>query len=98
VDALLFYRLQNVTCPFLDNASCSIYPARPFACASHFATTPPQCCSPFDLRTPKIYKGSFAEELDDLPPGDALVEDSGLTLMPVKVYSILQAENIFINK
>ena len=97
-DALLFYRLQNAACPFLNHASCSIYPARPFSCASHFATSPPQWCSPLDLRTPRIYKGSFGDYIADLSLNAEQFNDTGPTLMPEKVYEILQAENIFTSK
>jgi Fe-S-cluster containining protein len=95
VDVLLFYKLQNIACPFLDKGSCSIYPARPFTCASHFASSPPQWCSPRDIRNPKIYKGSFASEIDDLSLNNEQLKDPGLTLMPVKVYEILQADHYF---
>jgi Fe-S-cluster containining protein len=95
VDLLLFYKLQNIACPFLDKGACSIYPARPFTCASHFASSPSQWCNPRDIRNPKIYKGSFAGEIADLSLYNEKLKDPGLTLMPVKVFEILQADYYF---
>lgn len=35
----------GVTCPFLENESCSIHPERPIACREYLVTTPPERCS-----------------------------------------------------
>ncbi len=91
-DALLFYKLQNIACPFLNEGSCSIYSARPFTCAAHFATTPPEWCIPLDPRQPKIYKGSFADEIADLSFYHQHLSDPCLTFMSVKVHEILQKD------
>jgi Fe-S-cluster containining protein len=89
-DALLFYKLQNIPCPFLNESSCSIHYARPFTCAAHFVTTPPEWCSPLDSREAKIYKGSFADEIADVSLYNEQLSDPGINLMPVKVYEIIQ--------
>ena len=90
-DALLFYKLQNIACPFLNEGSCTIYSARPLACAAHFATTPLEWCSPLDSRNPKIYKGSFAGELADVSLYHEQPGDPG-AVMPVKVYEIIHKD------
>jgi Fe-S-cluster containining protein len=91
-DALLFYKLQNTACPFLDECSCSIHSARPFTCAAHFATNAPEWCSPLDPRQPKIYKGSFADEMADLSFYHEHPSHPCLTFMPVKVHEILEKD------
>ncbi len=82
-DALLFYKLLNVVCPFLIENSCSIYYARPFTCATHFVTSPPEWCNPRDPRSPEVYKGTLAGVAEEFDSAD-------LNFMPVKVYEILR--------
>jgi hypothetical protein len=92
LDSLLFYKLQNTPCPFLKEDSCSIHFARPFTCAAHFVTTNPLWCSPRDPRSPRVYKGSFAPEIADLSFYQGPLKEPGLTLMPVKVYEIMERD------
>lgn len=91
-DASLLYKLQNIPCPFLNESSCSIYFARPYTCSAHFVTSPPEWCSPRDPREPKIYKGSFADEIADLSLYNEQLSHPGITFMPVKVYEIIQKD------
>jgi len=97
-DALLFYKLQNIACPFFNESSCSLYSARPFTCAAHFVTTPPEWCSPLDSREPKIYKGSFVDEIADLSFYNEQLSDPGITLMQVKVYEIIQKDRAYLSQ
>ncbi len=43
---MLRYHEANIPCAFLVDGSCGIYPARPFACANHYVTTPSDWCRP----------------------------------------------------
>jgi Fe-S-cluster containining protein len=47
------YFAQKVACPFLEEESCSIHPARPIACREFLVTTPAELCS---LPTPDEVK------------------------------------------
>ncbi len=48
------YFEMGIACPFLENESCSIYPARPLACREYFVTTPAEWCTrPFDHQISK---------------------------------------------
>lgn len=98
VDSLLFYKLQNIPCPFLNEGFCSIYAARPFTCASHFVTSPAEWCSPRNTRNPIVYKGNFANEVSDSSFNGVQLENPGITLMPLKVYEILQSERDLPNR
>jgi Fe-S-cluster containining protein len=40
------YHQLNISCPFLVEDACSIYPVRPFACASHVVVSSPEHCKP----------------------------------------------------
>jgi Fe-S-cluster containining protein len=91
-DALLFYKLQNAACPFLNDSTCSIYSARPFVCAAHFAVTPPEWCSPRDFRNPKVYKGNINDKTANLSSNNEY-EKASLTLMPLEIYKILHDDS-----
>ncbi|MCY2925560.1 MAG: YkgJ family cysteine cluster protein [Planctomycetota bacterium] len=41
-----WYVHANVTCPFLANSCCQVYPHRPLACREHLALSNPDSCSP----------------------------------------------------
>jgi Fe-S-cluster containining protein len=97
-DTLLFYKLQNIPCPFLIENSCSIHFARPFTCAAHFVTTPPEWCSPLDSRESKIYKGSFEDKIADVSLYNEQLSDLDITFMPMKVYEIIQKDRADLSK
>lgn len=43
------YFKMDLPCPFLENETCSIHPARPLACREYFVTTPAAwCTTPLD--------------------------------------------------
>jgi len=43
------YMGLGLTCPFLVDDACSIYPDRPFVCRQYFVTSPPELCvAPLD--------------------------------------------------
>lgn len=42
--AMDFFR-AGVACPFLEDESCSIYPARPMVCREYLVTNPPENCA-----------------------------------------------------
>jgi Fe-S-cluster containining protein len=48
----LEYLYQRVSCPFLENESCSIHPIRPLVCREYLVTSPPEhCFDPATLQT-----------------------------------------------
>lgn len=42
---ILEYFYQGVSCPFLENDSCSIHHVRPLACREYLVTSPPENCA-----------------------------------------------------
>lgn len=55
---------NKMTCPFLLNGECSIYPARPIACRTHYVTDNPSECETNVLRNGeakgiKVHKDAF---------------------------------------
>lgn len=45
VDLGLEYFREGISCPFLENGSCSIYESRPLACREYLVTSPAENCS-----------------------------------------------------
>jgi Fe-S-cluster containining protein len=88
-DALLFYKLQNNPCPFLNNGICTIYEVRPYTCANHFVTTPSEWCSPMDPRHPKVYQTDIEDEIFDIGFYQKKVARPIITFMPLAVYGIM---------
>lgn len=39
------YFQENVSCPFLEDQSCSIHPVRPLSCREYLVTSPAEICS-----------------------------------------------------
>jgi Fe-S-cluster containining protein len=39
------YFFAGIACPFLEDESCSIHPARPMVCREHLVTNPPENCA-----------------------------------------------------
>lgn len=88
-DALLFYKMQNIPCPFLHDNVCTIHEVRPFTCALHFATTPPEWCHPLNANKPKVYKAGTPDEMFDLSFYYGRLREPVLSFMPLTVYEIL---------
>ncbi len=49
------YFFRRITCPFLMEESCGIYPYRPAACREYSVTTPPEyCADPFSGKVERV--------------------------------------------
>lgn len=90
-DALLFYKLQSIPCPFLYSGICTIYEVRPYTCANHFVTTPAEWCSPLNPRQPTIYQTTIDDDLFDLDFYPKSLDKPLITFMPLAVYRILNS-------
>lgn len=88
-DALLFYKMQNNPCPFLNNRICTIYEVRPYTCANHFVTTPAEWCSPLDPNQPEVYQTNIEDEIFDLAFYPKKLKKHIITFMPLAVYEIM---------
>jgi len=82
------YLKLNIFCPFLYNKECLIYPARPKACASLFATTSPEWCNPFNKNTPEQHAVTSNEP--DPPFYYGSVSELILSNVPLMVFEILK--------
>ena len=89
-DALLFYKLQNIPCPFLYSGICTIYDVRPYTCANHFVTTPAEWCSPLNPQQPKVYQTIIEDEIIDLAFYPKNLDKPLIMFMPLAVYEILR--------
>ena len=90
------YGQLNIPCPFLDNGSCSIYPVRPFVCASVVALSPPENCNPSSESAPVLQCGTLSPDLQ--PPYFRGPKDF-VMFSPVVllVYEILHGGFIYLN-
>lgn len=52
------YGRLSILCPFLEQGTCSIYPVRPFVCASLIVTSPPENCKPSVDQAPVLLLGA----------------------------------------
>ena len=83
-------------CPLLENAECSVYPARPLICRAHFVLTNPAWCRPAleaNARegTPQVlgsvlavaapFKRSLAEHVDRELEAASLSREESITLL-----------------
>lgn len=82
------YLKQNIFCPFLNNKECLIYPARPKACASLFATTTPEWCNPLNKYKPKQHAVTSNEPEPPFYYGST--SDLILSNVPLMVFEILK--------
>jgi Fe-S-cluster containining protein len=82
------YLKLNIFCPFLYDKECLIYPARPNACASLFATTSPEWCNPFNKNTPEQHAVMSNEP--DPPFYYGFISDLILSNVPLMVFEILK--------
>ena len=90
------YSEQNIYCPFLDKDLCSIYEVRPYMCASHYATTPPEWCNPLDPNKPKIKKAYAVEVMYDRSFYYSQLTQPVVTFMPLVVYQILMGGYLYL--
>ena len=88
-DALLFYKMQNIPCPFLYGELCAIYEVRPYTCANHYVTTPAEWCSPLNPNQPKVYETIIDEVIFDLTFYYQRLSKPLITFMPLTVYEVL---------
>ena len=96
-DALLFYKMQNISCPFLHNNICLIHEVRPYLCAAHYVTTPAEWCSPLNPRQPKVYKATLGDEMFDLSFYHKRLSGPVFSFMPVTVYEILKGGFLYLS-
>ncbi|OFX10251.1 MAG: hypothetical protein A2516_08470 [Alphaproteobacteria bacterium RIFOXYD12_FULL_60_8] len=48
------YHRLNISCPFLADGACSIYPVRPLACGGLVAFSPPEMCMASNSEPPEV--------------------------------------------
>jgi Fe-S-cluster containining protein len=96
-DALLFYKMQDIPCPFLHDHTCLIYEVRPDACAAHHATTPAEWCSPFHPNQPKVYRATPATGSFDVSLFYRRLDRPVFLCMPAAVYEILQGGYVYLS-
>ena len=80
------YRAENISCPFLNESSCSIYQVRPWCCASIISTTPGEYCFPANNRKPRIYVSSLRPKE---VPFFRHTRDLVIVNIPVSVHELL---------
>lgn len=90
------YSEQNIYCPFLDKDLCSIYEVRPYMCASHYVTTPPEWCNPLDPNKPKFIKALPVEVMFDRSFYHSQLVQPIVTFMPLAVYQILMGGYMYL--
>ena len=89
-DAVYWFLLLNIPCPFLSKGSCSIHEVRPWNCAKPVVTTPSEWCHPstnVNNDKPNVYVSRLTPE--EMP----FYRDTGtlnLLLVHLGVYEILK--------
>lgn len=96
-DALLFYKIQNVPCPFLSSGICTIYEVRPYTCANHYATTPAEWCNPLNPQQTKVYNTTIEDDIYDLAFYPKKLDKPLIEFMALAVYEILNRGFSFIS-
>ena len=91
------YLMQNIPCPFLHNQICSIYAVRPYMCAAHHVTSPPDWCNPLNPNEPKVYKSLPIEVMFDCSFYCKPLNEPVVTFMPLAVYEILNGGSIWLS-
>ena len=91
------YFAQNIPCPFLSEDLCSIYPVRPWVCASVIATSPAELCKPSIPNKPRILGASLGKADFDIRIYDK-IELAILTPVPKGVYGILAYGTYYLSK
>lgn len=90
------YRQLNILCPFLGDGTCSIYPVRPFVCASYVVVSPPEYCKSSSNKDPILLLGAPSPALQ-LPyfrgPKDFVM----FSPAPLLVYEIINGGFIYLN-
>ena len=90
------YGQLNILCPFLDNGTCSIYPVRPFVCASQVVISPPEHCKSSSESFPILLLGAPSPALQ--PPYFRGSKDSVMfSPAPLLVYEIINGGFFYLN-
>lgn len=97
-DALFFYKMQNIACPFLDNQACLIHEVRPYTCAAHFVTTPAELCNPLNPAQPKVYIATIPDDLYDTAFYYQELSRPVITFMPLAVHEILDGGFLYLSR
>jgi Fe-S-cluster containining protein len=90
------YGRLNILCPFLDQGSCSIYPVRPFVCASQIVVSPPENCKPSIDKVPILLLGASSPAPHPSyfrGPRDSVM----FSPAPLLVYEIINGGFIYLN-
>jgi Fe-S-cluster containining protein len=90
------YGRLNILCPFLDQGSCSIYPVRPFVCASQIVVSPPENCKPSIDKVPILLLGAPSPAPHPSyfrGPRDSVM----FSPAPLLVYEIINGGFIYLN-
>ena len=89
------YQELNVLCPFLDQEICSIYPVRPFVCATYVVVSPPDQCKASSIKAPEQLSSVCQPTAPPYFYGseDALI----LSSLPLLLYEIIKVGFIYLN-
>ncbi|MDF3129461.1 SEC-C metal-binding domain-containing protein [Kiritimatiellaeota bacterium B1221] len=89
------YGMLDIKCPFLDDGACMIYPVRPFVCAAHSVTSPPEHCKATS-NTPPL---ALNTEFNPGTPPAYFRGDEKLTIyapVPQMVFEILHGGYLYL--
>ena len=90
------YGRLNILCPFLEKGACSIYPVRPFVCASQVVSSPPENCKPSIDKAPALLLGTPSPEPQ--PPYFRGPENNMVfSPAPLLVFEIISGGFIYLN-
>jgi hypothetical protein len=85
------YDRQKNPCPFLINASCSIYEVRPYICAGHLSTSPQDWCEASHPDNPRARHITITVPLgNDMPYFVQPKSKHTFSPLPLLVYRILE--------
>ena len=97
-ELLQAYKRLDIPCPFLDRQECTIYEVRPYTCAIHCATSPPELCKPESVSPPELCKTVLPEEIFDLSFYCGELRDPGISLMAVTVFEIISGGYLYLSR
>jgi Fe-S-cluster containining protein len=85
------YDRQKNPCPFLINASCSIYDVRPYICAGHLSTSPRDWCEASHPDNPRVRHITITVPLgNDMPYFIQPKSKHTFSPLPLLVHRILE--------
>lgn len=84
------YYDQGISCPFLNNDSCSIYEVRPNMCFALTSVSPKDYCKPRSETKPETIKTAKLDFLTDCSFYYNKLERPAVTFMPIAVYEIMK--------